>query len=389
MIATVLLLGGLLAAQTSGFHAFLSTLQSLPVGERSATVATFLHGRPLPLVEDDSVLTFVWFGHADSVYVNGALQEGWRHPDKMERVRCSGDSGLFYRRYTVPPDAMLEYQLVIDGKYCLDPGNMRTTAAGDYRNSQAVMGRFRASVWTTDPPKVSPGTVDTLMFSPTDTLLAPRKVFVYRPHAPAPRGGYALLVVNDGGTALQFLSLTAIADNMIAAGEVPPFIAVFVPAVDRVAEYRGLNEVRYLNAIADELVPMITKRYGASRDPFRHAMLGSSDGGHFALLAPLLRSDVFGLAAGQSPTIDRDLLAALESRSRHAPLPPRVRVFQQVGAYDIVSDEYHFLKQNQQFAMLLARTGIRHRFVVSNDGHDWPSWRERVPEILRFLFKPL
>jgi hypothetical protein len=30
----------------------------------------------------------------------------------------------------------------------------------------------------------------------------------------------------------------------------------------------------------------------------------------------------------------------------------------------------------------------RNRIVESSDGHDWPSWRERPPDILRFLFKP-
>lgn len=388
MIATILLLAGLLAAQAPGTVAFLSSLQPLPLAERSAAIATFLRDRRLPIVEDDSVVTFMWVGRAESVYVNGALHDGWRRPARMVQVPCSGDSSLFYLRTTAPADAMLEYQLVIDGRYSLDPGNVRTTPSGDYRNSQAVMGRFRASPWTTVNAKGPQGALDTLMFAPADSGLAPRKIFVYRPHGLVPRDGYALLLVNDGGTALQFLSLTAIADTMIAAGEVPAFIAVFVPAVERVPEYRGLKEVRYLNALADELVPLIENRYGTAHDPYRRAVLGGSDGGHCALLAPLLRGDVFGLAAGQSSTIDRDLLTALESRTRYALLPARVRIFQQVGAFDIVSDEYHFLSQNRQFAALLGRTGIHHRFVVTNDGHDWPSWRERVPEILRFLFKP-
>ncbi len=69
-------------------------------------------------------------------------------------------------------------------------------------------------------------------------------------------------------------------------------------------------------------------------------------------------------------------------------MPPQTRIYHQVGRFDIVSDEFDFPQQNRAFAALLARTGIQHRFVESHDGHEWPAWRERVPEILRFLFKP-
>ena len=117
--------------------------------------------------------------------------------------------------------------------------------------------------------------------------------------------------------------------------------------------------------------------------------MGISDGGHFALLAPLLRGDVFGLCSGQSSTIYPDLPAILEQRVRQDPLPPGTRIYQQVGRYDIISGKYHFPEQNRTFAARLAQAGVHHRFVESSDGHEWPAWRERVPEILRFLFKPL
>jgi enterochelin esterase family protein len=389
MIAFLVLLAGLSLPSGSGFEAFLAKVTALPPSTRNGAVRAYLDGRRLPVIEADSVLVFLWFGQAESVYVNGSLQNGWRHPEKLERLPCAGDTSLFHKRYIVPSDAALEYQLVVDGKYGLDPGNARTTPDGDFPNSQAVMPRFRPTPWAAVNPHVPRGSVDTLMFSPADTGLAPRQVFVYRPHGAPPEGGYALAVVHDGGTALRFLSLTTIADNMIAAAEVPPFIAAFVPAVERGPEYLGLKLPRYLNALADELVPMIQRRYGTARDPFRCASLGISNGGHVALLSPLLRGDVFGLCAGQSSTIDQDLLVALDLRGRHAPLPPETRIYQQVGSFDIVSGEYHFPERNRMFSALLARTGVHYRFVESSDGHEWPAWRERVPEILRFLFKPL
>lgn len=389
MTALLALLAGMMLPIGSGFDALLADVEALPPSGRNAVVREFLAAKRLPIIEGDSVLIFVWFGHADSVLVNGSLQSGWRRPEKLERVRCGGDSSLFFKRYIVPPDAALEYQFAVDGRYGLDPGNVRTTPDGDFANSQAVMPRFRPTPWATVNAGVPHGTIDTLMFTPADTGLAPRRMFVYRPRGSAPGGGYPLAIVHDGETALRFLSLTTIADNMIAAGEVPPFIAVFVPAVERVAEYSGIKVRRYLDALADELVPFLERRYGTSHDPFRRACMGISDGGHFALLAPLLRGDVFGLCSGQSSTIYPDLPAILEQRVRQDPLPPGTRIYQQVGRYDIISGKYHFPEQNRTFAARLAQAGVHHRFVESSDGHEWPAWRERVPEILRFLFKPL
>lgn len=388
MLALLVVSLGLLLPGVSGFEALLTRLHLLPPAGRTAMVREYLEGRPRPIVEGDSVLIFVWFGRADSVLVNGSLQSGWRRPEKLARVPCGGDSALFFKRYVVPPDASLEYQLVIDGRYGLDPGNVRTTPDGDFTNSQAVMPRFRPSPWAAPKAGIPRGTIDTLVFTPTDKGLAPRRVFVYRPHGAAPRGGYPLAVVHDGETALRYLSLTTIADNMIAAGEVPPFIAAFVPPGMRVPEYRGVMEVRYINALADELVPLMERRYGTARDRSRRACLGISDGGHCALLAPLVRGDVFGACAGQSSTIDTDLRDRLERRIADRSLSPRTRIYQQVGLFDIVSTEHHFLQENRLFAARLAQAGVKHRFVESSDGHEWPAWRERVPEILRFLFKP-
>ncbi len=388
MIAIMILLGILLGQQATGFNALLKKLQTLPPARRNAVVTATLKQKRLPMIDGDSLLTFVWYGRADSVAVNGSLQGGWRSPEKLERLPCGKDSALFYKQYVVPADASLEYQFIVNGKYGLDPGNVRTTPDGDFRNSQAVMPKFRPTPWTTVNPSVPHGTVDTILFTPLDAGLRPRTIYVYRPHGAVPKDGYGLAVIHDGETALRFLGLTTIADNMIAAGEVPPFIAVFVPPGDRVHEYRGALEVRYMYALADGLVPLIEQRYRTARDPFRRACLGISDGGHCALLAPLIRGDVFGLCAGQSSTIDQDLLDRLAACQAATPMPPQTRIYHQVGRFDIVSDEFDFPQQNRAFAALLARTGIQHRFVESHDGHEWPAWRERVPEILRFLFKP-
>lgn len=385
---SVLLLAATVAWSTNlPFHEFLRQLETLPAGQRALTVEQYLAGRSLPLIDADTLLTFVWYGAADSVFVNGSLQHGWRKPARLDRLSFANaprGASLFYKQYTVPRDAHLEYQFQVDGVSTLDPGNVRVTPNGDFSNSEAAMPGFQPTRWTAYRPAVSHGRLDTLLFTPRDTTLLPRKIFVYVPPGEKPASVY----VHDGETALTYLFVTTILDNMRAEKRLPPVLAVFVPSMERGEEYAGRKVIRYTNALADELVPLIEKRYGTARNPKLRGTMGISLGGHMALAAGLLRPDVFGACAGQSSAITPLLSALLDVRKRSARLPRDYALYLQCGRFDIVTEEMNLPEQNRQFHRDLSALHIRHLYVESNDGHDWPSWRERVPDILRFFFNP-
>ncbi|HSQ74964.1 MAG TPA: hypothetical protein VLT13_05380, partial [Bacteroidota bacterium] len=184
MTHLALLLPALFLLQGLSFDGLLRQISPMPPAQRATHVEAFLAGRALPLVESDTVLTFVWYGTADSVFVNGALQGGWTKPARMERIGCAASEtgqSLFYKRYTVPRDARLEYQLIVNGRSMLDPGNVRLTPNGDFSNSEAVMPGFVATHWTSPRADVPHGRLDTLLFAPGDTTLRPRRVIVYVP----------------------------------------------------------------------------------------------------------------------------------------------------------------------------------------------------------------
>ncbi|MBP1655588.1 MAG: putative esterase [Bacteroidetes bacterium] len=404
MTHLLLLVPTLLLAQGLSFDGLLRQIGPMPPAQRTAHVETFLAGRALPLVESDTLLTFVWYGVADSVFVNGALQDGWSKPARMDQIRCAAtESGpsIFYKRYTVPRDARLEYQLVVNGRSMLDPGNVRRTANGDFSNSEAVMPGFVATHWTAVRAEVPHGTLDTLLFTPRDTTLRARRVIVYVPpgvsrvdHArtPAKQPGDIVsadlpsIYIHDGESALRYMAVTTILENMLAARELPPVVAVFVPPVERSAEYAGAKLTPFINALADELVPMIEQRYPVAPVSAKRGTMGISHGGHVAIAAGLARPDVFGLCSGQSPTITPILSVLLDVRKRSAPFPSGFRLYQQCGLFDIVSEQYRFLTLNREFSRQVDALPIQHLYAETSDGHDWPSWRERVPEILRFFF---
>ena len=372
------------------FPEFLRTLESTAAKERAPLVLSFLRGRQTPLVEHDSLLHFVWYGRADSVFITGALQSGWRSPERMFKVVC-GDSArspaFFHRSYTVPPDSRIEYKLIVDGVYQLDSTNRRVTPPSDFVNSEAVMPKFRMSPLSIFRPGIPHGTTDTLLFASKDPVIKPRRVRVYLPPGYDRFNGLPVLYVHDGESAFRYVFFANIIDNLIADGQLPPIIGVFVPSVERNAEYIGMITPEYISAFCEELVPLIDRSYRTSRKPERRGVMGISSGGHIALTMAIVRPDRFRCVAGQSSTIGPILRTALAVRRQSTPLPSTMKVWIDCGLFDINDgDEYNFPVRNREFSEELTRYGIAHKYREVHDGHDWASWRERTPEILRYFF---
>jgi enterochelin esterase-like enzyme len=386
LVLTLLLHGPML------FSDFLKTLELTPSGARHAMVTQFLRGRSTPLIEEDSLLTFVWFGEADSVAVNGTSQDFWRSPVKMNKITCGGGphaSGLFYRSYVVPPDARFEYKLIVNGEYRIDATNRRVTPPGDFLNSEAVMPQFRMSPASKFRPDIPHGSIDSLEFTSNDTSIQRRTVWIYRPPGYAVMNNLPVVYVHDGATAMRFALIPTIVDNLIADRELPAIMCVFVPPVERSAEYLGAKTPAFIRAFCNELVPRVDKAYHTSPDPSHRGVMGISAGGNIALTLAIVRPDCFHLAAGQSSAIGQALRAALADSQQAPSLPRTMKVWLDWGTYDIVDREYDIPAENRRFSAELSRLGIPHQFREVHDGHDWASWRERTPEILRYFFTPL
>jgi enterochelin esterase-like enzyme len=388
-----MILGLVLALMLQGhvlFSEFIKSLEHAPERERASLVAGYLRGHVTPIIENDSLLTFLWFGEADSVFVNGPLQGSWRLPEKMAFVAC-GDTAhsprLFYRSYVVPPDSRIEYKFVVNGEYRLDSTNQRTTPPGDFVNSEAAMPQFHMSPFSKYRPGIPHGTLDTLQFTSKDTTIRARPVWVYLPPGYLRLKHLPVVYVHDGLTAMRYAFFANIIDNQIAEGRLPPIMCVFVPPVERNLEYIGLKVLEYIDAFCDELVPLIDRKYHTSPKPDQRGVMGISSGGHIALMMALVRPDRFRLVAGQSSTITPFLRTALAIRQRTSPLPRSMKIWLDCGTFDIVDDIYNFRILNKTFSSELTRNGITHRFLEVHDGHDWANWRERTPEILRYFFR--
>jgi enterochelin esterase family protein len=128
----------------------------------------------------------------------------------------------------------------------------------------------------------------------------------YKKETPA-----ALMVFQDGHTYRDVKGrwrVPIVFDNLIARGDMPPTIAVFInPGHDvskgkpenawrvsnRSFEYDSLGD-RYARFLLDEILPEVEKRYSLSKDPEMRAICGASSGGICSFTVAWERPDSFG-----------------------------------------------------------------------------------------------
>ncbi|HEY2414585.1 MAG TPA: alpha/beta hydrolase-fold protein [Pirellulaceae bacterium] len=120
----------------------------------------------------------------------------------------------------------------------------------------------------------------------------------------------ALMVFQDGRGYADVKGrwrVPVVFDNLIARGDMPPTIAVFInPGHDpskgdpkrpgtgsnRGFEYDSLGD-RYARFLLEEIIPEVEKKYTISKDPDMHAICGASSGGICAFTAAWERPDAF------------------------------------------------------------------------------------------------
>jgi enterochelin esterase family protein len=155
--------------------------------------------------------------------------------------------------------------------------------------------------WIVRNDKVPAGKVDKHKIA-SDLLKNERNLSVYTP--PDYRANakpYALLVLFDEGAYLNNVPTPVILDNLIAAGRIPPMVAVLIanPSQDTRNKELPPNPA-FADFLATELLPWVHARYTVTSDPKLTTVAGSSYGGIAATYAGLRHPDMFGNVLCQS-----------------------------------------------------------------------------------------
>jgi S-formylglutathione hydrolase FrmB len=92
-------------------------------------------------------------------------------------------------------------------------------------------------------------------------------------------------------------------DELFAGGTVPPALVVFVDCWTSLGGSQFLNSPgtgRYLDYLCDEVVALVDGRYPTLPGRDHRGLTGKSSGGYGAMVAPMLRPDVFGALASHA-----------------------------------------------------------------------------------------
>jgi S-formylglutathione hydrolase FrmB len=92
-------------------------------------------------------------------------------------------------------------------------------------------------------------------------------------------------------------------DAMYASGDCPEAVVVFVDAWTSLGGSQFLNSSatgRYMDYLCDEVVPFVDERYATAAGRDHRGIAGKSSGGYGAMVAAMLRSDVFGAFASHA-----------------------------------------------------------------------------------------
>jgi S-formylglutathione hydrolase FrmB len=88
-----------------------------------------------------------------------------------------------------------------------------------------------------------------------------------------------------------------LADELFAAGEVPPCVLVWVDCWTSLGGSQFLDSPgtgRYHTYLCDEIVPFVDERYRTLDAAEHRGITGKSSGGYGAMVTPMLRPDLFG-----------------------------------------------------------------------------------------------
>jgi len=227
-----------------------------------------------------------------------------------------------------------------------------------------------------------------------------RDLWIYTPAGFDPAGpAPALMVFNDGGGYLDRngpVRAAAVLDTLIAKGEAPPTIGVFVmpgrregvpDQQNRSVEYDSCTD-DYVRFLLEDLLPFVETEIGCAltTDPAWRTICGISSGGICAFTAAWHRPDAFGRVISHCGSF-----TAIRGGHnypfliRSTPKKP-VRVWMQSGENDADILFGSWPLANKEVAAALQFAGYEVKFVFGEGGHNLRHGGAVFADTLRWLW---
>lgn len=242
----------------------------------------------------------------------------------------------------------------------------------------------------------------------TQHTLAPGKYYPGTPHnyqiyVPsqynASRPTPFMIFLDGNGYAGGNIRIPVVFDNLIAKGDLPPMIGIFInPGVlpsgseqaqnryERIVQYDSLTP-RFSSFLVDELIPEVGKSYNLSKDPNDRGIAGSSTGGVGAFVAAWNRPDQFRrvitLIGSFGNFRGADRLPGLIRKTE----PKPIRVVMQTGRQDINNYAGSWYLENPRMVAALEFGGYDVKLELGEEGHNARHGAAVMPDMLRWLWR--
>ena len=231
---------------------------------------------------------------------------------------------------------------------------------------------------------------------------ADHEAWIYIPAQYDPAKPACLMVFQDGGgyvTRDGGWRVPVVFDNLIAAGQMPVTIGLFInpgivpatseqalPRFNRSFEYDGLGPA-YAKFLLEEAIPEVKKKVNLSDNPDDRAIGGASSGAIAAFTAAWERPDAFrrvfstigtfvGLRGGNEyPTLIRKCE------------PKPLRVYLQDGSNDLNIYGGDWFNANQAMLSALTFSGYDVTHAWGDGGHNGKQGGSLFPEAMRWLWR--
>ena len=342
----------------------------------------------IPIVFADTAV-FLYKHSTDvpaTVQVFGDLN-GWSDI-KSPQITLSNykDTKLYYSVYKAPETTTrVDYVLVVNGSWILDPSNPKLMQGGYGLNSELTLSDYKPSEWVNIRSKGNKGTLSNNIKIYSDTLEYDLDYRVYLPYGYKVSEKYPVIFTTDGQeyNNLKLGAATTIADNLIQDGKIKPIIIVFVDARDPVTKLTRckqeyVNNRKYVHFLSTELYKQIKNNYSIIGKPNQTAILGNSLGGINSAYTGILSPDIFGLIAIQSPAFwYYPNIMNMYAKSKKASL----KIYMDTGTI------YDTQDKAQEMKTILDKKGYQLQYSEYSEGHTWGNWRSHIDDILIYFFQ--
>jgi gluconolactonase len=257
-----------------------------------------------------------------------------------------------------------------------------------FAQSRPSIPKGEITKYVFDQSKIFPGTT--------------RDYWIYVPQEYDPAKPACLLVDQDR---IQFKS-PAVMDELIAHGEMPVTIGVFVqpglvpalkddalPRFNRSVEYDGLGD-DYARFLVEELLPEVERQKTSDGRPIHishaatdRAIMGSSSGAIAAFTAAWERPDQFSRVFSAIGTYVNQRGGNIYPSLIRKFEPKPIRVFLQDGSTDhnLVGGNWFLANQEMESALSFAGYEVNHTWGTGD--HDEKQATQIFPDVMRWLWK--